>query len=94
MVLIDLDEIKKYPIRLNSYDKEHGDKNFVLGIESLMEFIEYLPTVDIVFCKDCKFYNTESCSMYDKNMKEQCGKCSEEDAFCYYGERKDDSSKD
>lgn len=90
MRLIDLDEIKKYPIRLNSYDKEHGDRHFVLGIESLMEFIENLQTVEIVYCKDCKFYNTESCTMYDKNMQEQCGKCSEENAFCSFGVKKNE----
>jgi len=44
---IKLDDIKKYPIRLSHYDHEHGNFDFVLGIESLMEYIDQLPTEEI-----------------------------------------------
>lgn len=44
--LIKLDELMKYPIRLDHYDKEHGNKHFVFGVESVLEYAEYLPTVD------------------------------------------------
>ena len=43
--LIDLSELQKFPIRLDHYDKEHGDEHFVYGIESLMEYAECLPVV-------------------------------------------------
>lgn len=43
---IDLDELLKYPIRINNYDKEHGDVNFVYGIESVLEYAEYLPVYE------------------------------------------------
>lgn len=46
--LISLDELNKFPIRLDHYDKEHGSEVFVLGIESVLEYAEYLPTVDAV----------------------------------------------
>lgn len=55
--LISLDELNKFPIRLDHYDKEHGSEVFVLGIESVLEYAEYLPTVDAVpvtRCKDCR----------------------------------------
>ena len=48
MRLIDADELNKFPIRLDHYDKEHGDKAFVFGIETVLEYAEYLPTVDAV----------------------------------------------
>lgn len=48
MRLIDADELNKFPIRLDHYDKEHGDEVFVLGIESVLEYAEYLPTVSAV----------------------------------------------
>ena len=48
MRLIDADELNKYPIRLDHYDKEHGSEVFVLGIESVLEYAEYLPTVAAV----------------------------------------------
>lgn len=37
MRLIDADELNKFPIRLDHYDKEHGSEVFVLGIESVLE---------------------------------------------------------
>ena len=41
----------KYPIRIGHYDKEHGNKDFVLGIESVMEYAEALPAADVVEVK-------------------------------------------
>ena len=46
--LIDADELNKFPIRLGHYDKEHGSEVFVFGIESVLEYAEYLPTVSAV----------------------------------------------
>ena len=46
MHLIDLDELKKFPIRADNYDKEHGNENFVMGIEAVLEYAENLPTID------------------------------------------------
>ena len=48
MRLIDADALNKFPIRLDHYDKEHGSEDFVLGIESVLEYAEYLPTVATV----------------------------------------------
>ena len=58
MELIDKAELMKYPIRIDHYDKEHGNEHFVLGIESVFEFAEQLPTIDaveVVRCRDCKY---------------------------------------
>lgn len=46
--LIDADDLKKFPIRIDHYDKEHGNEDFVLGIETVLEYAEHLPTVDAV----------------------------------------------
>ena len=48
MRLIDADELNKFPIRLDHYDKQHGGKTFVFGIESVLEYAEYLQTVAAV----------------------------------------------
>ena len=45
---IDADELNKFPIRLDHYDKQHGSEAFVFGIESVLEYAEYLPTVSAV----------------------------------------------
>ena len=46
--LISRKALMQFPIRINNYDKENGNENFVLGIESVLEFAKYLPAVDAV----------------------------------------------
>ena len=48
--LISRQAVLDYPIRLDHYDEEHGNLNFVLGIESVMEYVESLPSAT---CDDC-----------------------------------------
>lgn len=48
MRLINADDLNKFPIRLDHYDKEHGSEVFILGIESVLEYAEYLPTIAAV----------------------------------------------
>lgn len=52
MHLIDLDELKKFPIRRDNYDKEHGDENYILGIEAVLEYASELPNYAWISCKD------------------------------------------
>ena len=44
---INLEELMRFPIRLNHYDKEHGSKDFVYGIETVLEYAENLQTTDV-----------------------------------------------
>ena len=46
--LIDADELNKFPIRLDNYDTEHGSEVYVFGVEAVLEYAEYLPTVAAV----------------------------------------------
>lgn len=46
--LISLDELNKFPIRLDHYDKEHGSEAYVFGVEDILEYAEYLPTIAAV----------------------------------------------
>ena len=43
---IDREELMKFPIRRNHYDKEHGNKHFIYGIETVLEYAENLPTTE------------------------------------------------
>lgn len=40
---VKLDDLLSYPIRLNRCDRKNGNLHFILGIETVMEFIDYLP---------------------------------------------------
>lgn len=45
---INLEELMKFPIRRNHYDKEHGNEDFICGIETVLEYAENLQTADVV----------------------------------------------
>lgn len=42
-VYICLDDIQKFPIRKDHYDKVNGDRAFIHGVETVMEYIDKLP---------------------------------------------------
>lgn len=44
MPYIKLEDLQKFPIRKDRYDKEHGNEHFVYGVETVLEYAEYLPT--------------------------------------------------
>ena len=48
MSYIKLEDLQKIPIRINHYDEENGNINFVLGIETAIEYAESLPKADVV----------------------------------------------
>ena len=69
---IEREELMKFPIRRNHYDKEHGNEHFIYGIETVLEYAENLPSADVapvVRCKYCK----HQCKIWhaDKRMKEK-----------------------
>lgn len=88
--LINLDELLKFPIRINHYDKEHGNEHFVIGIETVLEYAENLPVVDavpVVRCKDCLFLDKALksngdvwCRLHDTAMRS--------DSFCSFGRKR------
>ena len=39
--------IMKFPIRKDHCDKEHANEHFINGIESVLEYVENLPAVDV-----------------------------------------------
>ena len=79
---IDREKLRMYPLRREFCDKENADPHFIYGVESLMEYVEWLPAADVapvvygrwvhydgvVICSECGGAETsESC--YCK----QCG---------------------
>lgn len=47
MAYIKLEDLQKFPIRRDHYDKEHGSESFINGVESVLEYAEYLPQYHI-----------------------------------------------
>lgn len=46
-LFVKLDDIKRFPIRKNHYDKVNGNEHFIYGIECVMEYIEELPVYNL-----------------------------------------------
>jgi len=100
--LISRQAVLDYPIRLDHYDKENGNRHFVLGIESVMEYVEYLPSADaveVVRCKDCMYRHEDECPMqFEEQFDIDEGDgyydtnyivhdYTQDDGFCSWGER-------
>lgn len=91
---IERDALMKYPIRIDHYDMEHGKLDFVLGIESVLEYAEYLPAADVVEvpcrCKDCKHWmDFPNCGCTE--FVKVCALAEYmigQNGYCLYGERK------
>lgn len=88
MRLIDADELQKFPIRIDHYDTEHGDLNFVLGIETALEYADNMPTIDAEPVKHAHWIKTLSpyhfkCSLCRviENIKYHSV---EDHKFCWY----------
>ena len=68
---IKLEDLQKFPIRKDHYDKKNGSEIYVFGVEDVLEYAEYLPTADVVevrhgvwgfdgigwTCSECDEYN-------------------------------------
>lgn len=76
---IEREALMKYPIRIDHYDKEHGNLDFVLGIESVLEYAEALPAADVVEVKHGRWiwnkeYECVVCSNCEMSaLKNYCG---------------------
>lgn len=49
--------LMQFPIRRDHYDRKNGNKHFINGIESVLEYAENLPAADVapvVRCKECE----------------------------------------
>ncbi len=59
---IEKEALLAFPIRINHYDKENGNLDFVLGIESVMEYAEYLPVADVMPVKHGRWVSLTECA--------------------------------
>ena len=66
---INREAIMKFPIRKDHCDKEHANGHFINGIESVLEYVENLPAVDVApvrhgrWEKQSGLYSCSECGM-------------------------------
>lgn len=74
------EELMEFPIRRNHYDRENGNKHFINGIETVLEYAENLPAADVApvvhgrWIKDNDSFQTDDyyCCYFDYTCSE-CG---------------------
>lgn len=79
--------LMQFPIRRNHYDRKNGNKHFINGIESVLEYAENLPVADVApvvhgrwdengYCTNCgkhaPFWPVSSC-YYESPYCQNCG---------------------
>lgn len=79
---IALDELLKFPIRIDHYDEEHGNVHFVYGIETILEYAQNLPAVDVAEVKRGTWIDTETFGPYYQPIY-KCSVCEGEVADEY-----------
>ena len=60
---INLEELMKFPIRRNHYDKEHGNEDFICGIETVLEYAENLPAADVAPVRHGRWKCNKPCTV-------------------------------
>ena len=78
--------LMQFPIRRDHYDRKNGNKHFLNGIETVLEYAEQLPTVDaevVVRCKECKWTGGDFVCYRGVMVQHK------PEDFCSYGERKE-----
>lgn len=93
---INREQALSFPFANGHYDHKNANEHFIFGCETYKEWLETLPTADVVEvvrCKDCKF-------SYEDLSGRTCsyGICVDcvvhDNFFCAYGEgRREDDNK-
>lgn len=69
---IDVNKLKaEFPVRLNHRDEEHGDLNFVLGIEAVFDYIDEMPAADVQEVRHGQWLRNDYTHKY---MCSECGR--------------------
>jgi hypothetical protein len=85
--LIYLEDLLRFPIRIDHYDKVNGNEHFVFGVETVLEYAEYLPTVDAVEVVHGRWILTahEEYVNYRWNVTAECSECHHDKGEVYAG---------
>lgn len=68
-----------------------SSSNYIYTYHAISRIMEDLPTVDIVRCKDCKWFRVNKTAVWCEN--ERGLNNPQYDSFCSRGERREDAEK-
>ena len=97
---IKLEELMKFPVRRNHYNKVHGN-DFVSGIEMVLEYAKNIPAADVApvrhgywviddnntrecHCSECEWPAPRDVYEYHREQTEYCPVCGAKMEIDYY----------
>ena len=89
--------LMQFPIRRNHYDRKNGNKHFINGIESVLEYAENLPAADVAPVVHGRWIYKGDSDMW---VCSRCGRSVNADPegidlYCYhYGAKMDEKEDD
>ncbi len=69
------EELIKFPIRRNHYDKKHGDEHFINGVETVLEYAENLPAADVAPVRHGRWIDHKAGEQNRVNVCIECSEC-------------------
>lgn len=88
MRMIDREKALSFPLANGEYDHEHANEYFIIGCETYKEWLENLPVIEVVRCKDCRYHENEEIGMV--YCPAVVGGWVEDNWFCKGGEKMDE----
>lgn len=94
---IERSALMQFPIRRNHYDRKNGNKHFINGIESVLEYAENLPAADVAPVVHGRWIRE------DNSLDWVCSQCGKGfnynpegiDLYCYHcGAKMDESAEE
>lgn len=88
--------LMQFPIRRNHYDRKNGNKHFINGIESVLEYAENLPAADVAPVQHGRWIYKGDSDMW---VCSRCGRSVNADPegidlYCYHCGAKMDEKED
>lgn len=86
---IEREAIMEFPIRKDHCDKEHANEHFIFGIESVLEYVENLPTADVAPVVHGRWMHEETEGGFHVWRCSRCGRGMNDnpegmDFYCYH----------
>ena len=99
---VNLEKLMEFPIRRDHCDKKNADPHFINGIEAIFEWIEQIAktdSIEIVRCKNCKYYEEIPHDPTGEIIICGCRRGwaiedTEPDGYCIYGEIEDEENEE
>lgn len=91
---IEREAIMEFPIRKDRCDKEHANEHFIFGIESVLEYVENLPSADVAPVVHARWIARSDKGVISMTHPYMCSRCwrveMNKEPYCNCGAKMDE----